>query len=266
MQRVFFASAAAIGIDPFAPLSERSLGRLIVDFVATHKHTTIHNYLAAVREWHLQHGFGDLPSDSYSVGQARLGIRNVFGVTEGVTPKRALRVSDLQKIRARLNLYDFDSAAFWCALSFAFFGLLRIGEYTNGRLRFKHVSLDEQGILLSIPISKGSLRPAPVRLVPRADELCPVVAWFAYCSHFADDRDADDPCFIFGGELEGKRASSKQMVDYLKRSAAQFCGLDPSTIAGHSLRRGGTTEMFLRGVSEAVIQKHGRWRGMTKGK
>ena len=150
-----------------------------------------------------------------------------------------------------------------CALSFAFFGLLRIGEYCDSALLVRHVRMDEYGVLLEIPISKGSLRPVHVRLLPRADELCPVTACIRYSSLFASERDPSEAFFLFGGELDGSPATRKRLGEFIKLAAHYFMRKDPALYAGHSLRRGGTTELYLQGVPEAVIQQHGRWKGIT---
>ena len=39
-----------------------------------------------------------------------------------------------------------------------------------------------------------------------------------------------------------------------------YPGSDAAQYAGHSFRRGGTSALKLAGVSDSIIQQHGRWR------
>ena len=134
------------------PLSELDLARLVALYCLTHKHTTLYVFLAAVRDWSLRVGFGELPS-GFLLERVRQGIRSIYGVAEATTPKDALRHADLLAIRRRLDFLDWNSVCVWCMLTFAFFGLLRISEYTGGALRVRDVVLDDEGILLTIPVS-----------------------------------------------------------------------------------------------------------------
>ena len=86
-------------------------------------------------------------------------------------------------LRAHINLGVFADARDWCAALFAFYGLLRIKEYTCSGLLHEHVSVHSWGISLAIPFSKTSLVPTAVAIVHRDDELCPVAAHSAYTRH-----------------------------------------------------------------------------------
>ena len=263
LQRQFVGFALSYGISLLEPLSELDLARLVALYCLTHKHTTLYVFLAAVRDWSLRVGFGELPS-GFLLERVRQGIRATYGVAEATTPKDALRHADLLAVRRRLDFLDWNSVCVWCMLTFAFFGLLRISEYTGGALRVRDVVLDDQGILLTIPVSKGSLRPEVVRL-PRRDHdfACPVVAFAAYSAQFLQERADDEAFFLFGGELDGSPATAPQFRAYIKGLVKAVLGKDPARYSGHSLRRGGTTWLFEQGVPEAVIQKQGRWRGLT---
>lgn len=157
-----------------------------------------------------------------------------------------------------LDLSKFSDARFWAAVTCAFFGLLRVGEYTNKNLLLKHVTFTDEGTILSIPYSKTDLRPVDVRLAIRSDELCPTRALRHYLS-FLHAADGNTPLFV--GD-RGGALTDRLFIAQLKLAAA-WVGLDPSHIAGHSLRRGGCTALFLAGVSEAFIAAHGRWRSMA---
>ena len=55
-----------------------------------------------------------------------------------------------------------------------------------------------------------------------------------------------------GGKLEAGRASDQAVARLVKRGAAQV-GIDPATVAGHSLRAGLATSAAKAGKSERAI-------------
>ena len=57
----------------------------------------------------------------------------------------------------------------------------------------------------------------------------------------------------------GKTLTQGDLVKHL-RLAFQALGLDPTTFAGRSLRRGGATALLQRGASYAEIRIAGRWK------
>jgi hypothetical protein len=143
------------------------------------------------------------------------------------------------------------------------FGLLRIGEYCctsagRSRLLVRHVIRSVEGVQLTVPWSKSDLSPACVRFSSRPDLLCPLAAARHYLSFFRHARDAGQPFFVTTAD-SGSALSDQAYREWLKRRAAAI-GLDSRNISGHSLRRGGTTALFLAGVPETVIALHGRWR------
>ena len=56
-------------------------------------------------------------------------------------PKVALTMADLTAFYPYFDRSTFEGARDWCACVLAFFGLLRVGEYTDGRLRMQDVRL-----------------------------------------------------------------------------------------------------------------------------
>jgi hypothetical protein len=68
-------------------------------------------------------------------------------------------------------------------------------------------------------------------------------------------------CSTRGGSLlqPERRVTPAAMRRSIKRTVASI-GLDPSRYSGHSLRAGGATDMFARGLPYYVIKRMGRWR------
>jgi hypothetical protein len=193
------------------------------------------------------------------------GLRNYYGNQNVSVPKTALTMSDLVAFHSYIDRSTFEGARDWCACMLAFFGLLRVGEYTDGRLRMQDVRLAQWGVSLTIPFSKTSLIPTQIDIVSRPDILCPARATEDYLSWFARypclPQQPTDPLFI---SRQPSGCTPLSSVDFINRIRAiiqaAFPGRDPSAYAGHSFRRGGTTALKLAGVSDSIIQQHGRWK------
>ena len=143
---------------------------------------------------------------------------------------------------------------------FAFFALLRLREYCDGRLLFSHVAKHEWGIQLTVPFSKTSLQPQHIRLTIRGDHFCPVRAYDAYVSLIHPSLRLHSTSFFRASPSTTAPHSAASFVRDFKLRVAVHLQLNSAPYAGHSFRRGGTTALFMAGVSETVIAKHGRWR------
>ena len=149
----------------------------------------------------------------------------------------------------------------WFVCLLAFFGLLRICEYADGRLRWSALSVDADGLSLTIPFSKTSAAPFTLRIAFRGDSLCAKSACSALLSLVPwTDIANDAPVLCLSTSVACSRAA---WTAEIKRLAASALAVDASAYAGHSFRRGGTTAMYLAGVPEAVIAAHGRWRSLS---
>lgn len=262
-QRKFVAFAESIGVDPYLPITEHVLCMAAVDFCRTCKCTSLPQYVAALQKFHTNLGHGQLPrGEQYK--QTCKGLHNFFGQVDRVEPKHALTLTDLEGILHQLDLRKFEDTCFWATLTTAFFGLLRISEYSDGALRDSDVRVVDQGVILTIPFSKTSLLPVEVRLAKRPDLLCPQKAIRLYLS-MRGKQDSKTPFFVRERGAESKSGpkplSKMQFIYKLKHHVGKL-GLDPSKYSGHSCRRGGCTALFLAGVSETFIAAHGRWRSL----
>ena len=209
-------------------------------------------------------GHGTLPRHE-TFRRLRVGIQN-FHADQVTQPKRAITMADLRAIHALVDHTTFEGARNWCACVLAFFGLLRIKEYTAGGLKHRHVQLTRTGVAITVPFSKTSLQPARIDLASRNDELCPARALSAYLAFFtrhpALPRRPGDSLFVSRRTLtEYQDMSDTEFIaivrDLLQRAYPHF---DATQYAGHSFRRGGTSALKQWGVSDSTIQLHGRWR------
>ena len=190
------------------------------------------------------------------------GLRNYYGHQNVAVPKTAFTMIDLVAFHPHIAHSTFEGSRDWCASLLAFFGLLRVGEYTDGQLRIQDVRLTPWGVSLTIPFSKTSLIPTQVDIVNRSDILCPARATTQYLSFLSSlPLRATDPFFV---SCLSTGVTPLSPTDFINRMRTVILsalpGRDPMSYAGHSFRRGGTTALKLAGVSDSVIQQHGRWK------
>ena len=152
----------------------------------------------------------------------------------------------------------------WCACLIAFFGLLRVGEYMDARLRHAHVLVAAGSLSITVLYSKTSLAPQIVTVSARTDALCPVRAFIAYRAFLA--REAlpvadNDPVFVvrYAGNRAGPMTQQQFITQLKAYMTAAFPHRDMTRYAGHSFRRGGATALLLAGVPADIVQAHGRW-------
>jgi len=253
----------ASGHDCTTPIGEQQLCEALIYFCSRRSVNSIGNFATALQWWHRAVGYGDLPR-GYLYDRVRRGLTNVYGQFDKVNPASAITLDEIGRILPRCDLSTFVDARNWCALLFAFYGLLRVGEYCGSarahRLRVQHVVVGDDHIALTVPWSKTDLQPHVVRICARDDLLCPLLALRVYSRFFTSARSADDSFFVDSSSSD-QPLSPTSFRAWLKRKAA-LIGLDSGRVSGHSLRRGGTTAMFVAGVPESVIALHGRWRSM----
>jgi hypothetical protein len=264
-QRTFIALCTEFNINPSLPLSEDSLCLVVAAYASRgHKITTVPGFISALANHALNHRLGPLPR-GVRFDQLIAGLRNYYGHQNVAVPKVAFTMMDLVAFYPHFDRSTFEGARDWCACLLAFFGLLRVGEYTDGQLRLQDVRLTSWGVSLLIPFSKTTLIPTQVDIVSRSDFLCPARAASDYLSFFTRlsglSLRPTNPFFISRLSSGNTPLSS---VEFINRVRAVILtalpGRDPEAYAGHSFRRGGTTALKLAGVSDSVIQQHGRWK------
>jgi hypothetical protein len=191
------------------------------------------------------------------------GLTNWYSDTNFSQPAKAITSDDLLTIRAKINLNSFADARAWCASIFAFYGVLRVKEYTSSGLLVQHVQLHSWGINLMIPFSKTALIPASVAIVRRDDTLCPVLAYHAYTSLLPlRYRQPHHPFFLHHPHSDIP-LDTHTFIRHIRIWILRYLHDDPSEYSGHSFRRGGTTALQLAGVPESTIAAHGRWKSLA---
>lgn len=258
-QRVFRNICASLRIDPDAPISEHHLCAVCIVYARTHRLTSLSGFVSAVSNLAVRLGHPPLPR-GITYDRVRAGLDNWYADTNVSEPAKAVTIDDLRTIHGHIDFDAFTDARDWCACLFAFFGLLRIKEYTNAGLRVRHVAEHPWGINLTIPFSKTSLVPTDVAIIRRDDDLCPIRAYRAYVALVPmRSRQPDSPFFLHQADSFSP-LSDTTFIRHMRRWLRDYLQYDADDYSGHSFRRGGTTALQLAGVPEATIAAHGRWK------
>jgi hypothetical protein len=261
-QRIFHSICASMRIDSSAPLTETQLCGVCILYAQRHRVTGLAGFVSAVAHYAMRMGHPDLPRGR-TFDRVRAGILNWYGHDNVAQPARGFTLQDLHNIRPHLDLRVFADARDWCAALFAFFGLLRVKEYTCSGLLREHVSVHPWGISLAIPFSKTSLIPTAIAIIRRDDGLCPVAAHRAYTSLLpARLRKAALPYFLHDDSTTAP-LTDLTFIRHVRRWVRDLLHASPAEYSGHSFRRGGTTALQMAGVPESTIASHGRWKSLA---
>ena len=167
------------------------------------------------------------------------------------------------------------------ALLLAFFGLLRVSEYTvydrkdawfdtsvsatRSEVCFVPDIHNPTHIILTVKVSKpGQYKVGhDLMIYPSADpHLCPVIALRDLFR--SDPQPPDEPLFDFSKRTYTSANPHRSMArsDYVSlfNASVHSAGLDTSQTKTHSLRSGGATAMLRAGVPACVITRLGRWK------
>ncbi|XP_063967563.1 uncharacterized protein LOC135157047 [Lytechinus pictus] len=166
-----------------------------------------------------------------------------------------------------VNTYDL--ALFRAAFLIAFFGFLRVGEFTS-RSRHEPVPLSEKDVIIQGMGNQAKLRIVIARsktdqtgrgcsiLIPQnvVSYLCPLRAVNDYLALRSSVGSA------FFRHFDSSPLTRHQFGQVLKR-AISFCGLPVAHFSSHSFRIGAATSAAMAGVPDVCIQNMGRWASNT---
>jgi hypothetical protein len=217
-------------------------------------------YLTGIKHTAHQQGI-PIDVDDFLLRQCRKGFRNSSsspGVLDPLRLEVLLRFRPLLLGQDILQLGPFDRHMVWTSFLFAFFGLLRVSEYT-GALKRCHVISEGEGLRVSLVSTKNSPNAMTFAYMALSSnsEVCPVRAFRA----FVEQRDRifpqDSLLFVFGNGIEYQPRDVNRFISTLASSSGVS---PPLRLSSHSLRIGGASEAARAGVNAKIIQSMGRWR------
>ena len=220
-------------------------------------------YLAGVRHRHLELNLDLTAFSGQRVTASLRGMRRLNRQPRRTRP--AVTTQQLTTFKARmLNntrvLISRDAQMVWTAVSVAFFGLLRVGEYTAPSPRqcdaartLTRSCVNIAGGVLTLRIRRSKTDQhgagSDVVIGPTGNDICPVAAMTAYLANTAGGRPTG-PLFQYG---DGTFLTAEDVNHWLATH------IDPETTS-HCLRIGGATRVPEIGTPTWQLQACGRWQ------
>lgn len=245
------------------PASQANVGRYLAEYAERFSPSTLRTHLAALAQWHLQHGFVD-PTKAPAVREVLRGIQALH-----MRPPQQAEPLQLQELQACIQALNEEEQGDQAAvqlracrdrllLLLGFWRALRSDELC--RLRIEFIQLDPaKGLTLFLPSSKTDRANLGRQLsVPALTHLCPVQAYEDWlgCSGLLEGpllRNVDR----WGRLGEGLHSCS---VPRILRRIMRRSGLDDLGYSGHSLRRGFATWASANQWSVKALMDYVGWR------
>lgn len=249
---------------PPVPLSEMVLENFCVSLSSRISHKSIKVYLSGVQYWSKLQGCNILIKNLHRLKYVVMGIRRAQGSSFDRPTRPPVTWSMLQSICRFIAHTEtpFDRDMLTSAVLLAFFGLLRVSEYTcpspssydpTAHLSVQDVSVDwDRGIaFINIKISKTDpfREGVTIRVSVLGHRLCPVHALVRFVIRRGS---SPGPLFVF---QNGAFLTRERIVDILSRALPSVTNINT-----HSFRRGGASALAAAGTPDHVIQILGRWK------
>ena len=245
----------------FPPLQQTLI--LFATHLATYSsHSNVKVHLAAIKHHSITQGHNIPFRDFEQLYLVLRGIKRAQGRNHSL-PKRLPITPPLLRI-INQNLFNSsrtfqDKIMLWAAITTAFFGFLRISEYTTPRknqydpsitLLLTDVRIRNDSVRLHLKTSKTDpfRQGVTVRIEANNTILCPVNALRLYVSQHPNPR---GPLFVFNNGTFLTRSDINNTLRNTSDGAVN--------ISSHSLRIGAASTAAAMGCPKYLIQGMGRW-------
>lgn len=266
--RQFYSFCSQMKISPTLPINEDTLINFSVCMARSLQHSTIKNYLSAVKHYHSSSGY-ELNLSAFL--RLRLILRGIKR-SQGVHPtvRRPITLHLLNLFYHLLNVKytdNKDSLMVWAAMTLAFFGFLRISELTcdSNFNPERHLTITDlvfmpksspKYMLVRLKVSRTDpFRQGQTIVIGRTNSnLCPISAMLAYLES-RTPFPTTGPLFSYesGSFLTREKLTSETRLLLSKG------GLNSSEFAGHSFRIGAATTAASANLPPWLIKVLGRW-------
>ncbi|KAJ8455568.1 hypothetical protein ONZ45_g18908 [Pleurotus djamor] len=244
----------------------------ILTFIATlaglYSGKTLHNYVYAVRAWHILHG------QPWSVVDTELkaaleGASRLAPATSKRPKRKPITLEFLKAAYQQLDRSQPLHAAVLACLFTSFFSLARLGEMTVKSLAAFSPDLhpkpsdlrleqDRNGIEVQVcHLPSSKTQPAIGEDIFWATQLGDIDPRAALEAHLQLNRVPPDKHLFSWRHRNGLRPLTKS--EFLNALAPVATSLSMERLQGHSIRIGGTLEFLLRGTPFEVVKSLGRW-------
>lgn len=254
------------------PASEQTLLLFVSSMANNISHGTIKVYLSAVRHMHVIVGLHTHFSQQLTP-RLQLTLNGIKRSQVASSPPRVRLPITLQLMQKIKNLLlqqpdSYDTIMLWAACCLAFFGFLRVSEFTvpnqecydeSSHLSLKDISVDSRKNprLIKVTIKQSKTDPfrKGVHLYLGATDLpiCPISGILPY---LAARGARAGPLFV----TEKGKVLTRQIFSNKIDTVLEQLQIDPSYYNTHSFRIGAATTAAQARISEAHIKTLGRWR------
>ena len=256
-------------VEQCLPATESMLTEFVVYLARTIKHSSIKNYLAAVRHYHIRQGF---KLNFQKMTRLQLVLRGIKRDQGGqIRIRLPITIHHLQLFHLLLSIpstKNYDSIMFWAAMTLAFFGFLRLGELTcNSKfnpdthltpdnISFNFIQEMQKPKSMTILIKESKTDPfrvgQTITIGSTSSPLCPVLAMKRYLT---SRKSLNGPLFV---HASGKPLTKQALITET-RSLLTKSGLNAAHYAGHSYRIGAATTAASAELPSWLIKTLGRW-------
>ena len=258
---------------PPLPATESTL-ILFASYLATLNisHTTIKVYLSALRHMHVSAGMYTIFNNQLTprLQLTLKGIQKSQAFTQPPRIQLPITLQIMESVKALLSNqpHSYFNIMIWAACCLAFFGFLRVSEFTipaddqydeSCHLSFNSVSVDSrdnpQQLRISIKQSKTDPFRKGVDMFLRAtgDNICPVRGILPYLAARGDHK---GPLFVF---KDGRSLTHLRFSTALN-SLLQQLHIDPRFYNTHSFHIGVATSARQANIPDTFIKMMGRWK------
>ena len=228
--------------------------------------STINTYVASITFVHKMNGWDD-PSNNFVINKILEGCRRSNRQPDSRFPITIPILGQLCVLLHSFCASEFEAVLFKATFLLAFFGFLRVGEFTapsrksdcSNILSRRDITMGDSVMSLVIRFSKTDQRGESTTLtIDQIDDakLCPVKAMKDYLHIRPKER---GPLFIHFG---GAPVTRYQFNSMLKKGIS-IMGLNPGDFSPHSFRIGAATAAALGGVPIESIKNMGRWKSSS---
>lgn len=226
--------------------------------------STINTYVSAISYNHKVNGWVD-PTDNFIVHKLKEGCKRLNGRVDGRIPITLNILEQLVRVLPNVCNSSYETALFKASFLLAFFGFLRVGEFTciskrgdaSRVLGIGDIKSEAGGKSVEVTIryskTDQSGRSTTLVISARDGEFCQVRA----LANFTRIRPhIGGQLFVhFGGD-----PLTRYQFDAVLKKGAQLLGLPLRGISPHSFRIGAATSAAICDMSVEEIKSMGRWQ------
>ena len=254
------------------PASDLMLASFAAYLARSVKPGTVANYIAAVRNLHLECGMADPTASATLLPRVMKGIKRANGtaVTHARLPMTFQLIRKvIDQLQVDASICDEDRKMLRAAILLAFFGFLRCGEIVSEPTQFDprfdatrdsvSVAYHSGRLALHFRVKRSKTDPFAKGMTlfigPTSPPYCPVTAMVQYLSTHVSS--GQDPLFQFSS---GRQLTRVYLVDKLRALLVAAGVPCASNYSGHSFRIGAATTAASCGIPEWQIRAMGRWQ------